>query len=108
MKWEEVQKKLISLISDPNSGLEEQNAFIQSLQQDYITRDSISEEIKKKDEQIKALQTTNANLAQKYVSMLDVSQAPTPEEEEQEEENLMQTPDDLDAFLAGLNNEKED
>lgn len=108
MTWDEVQKNLIDLLSNPDAGLEKQNKFIQDLQKDYITRDSINETIKQKDQQIKDLQTTNANLAQKYVSMLDVSQAKKPDEEEKEEDNPMETPEDLDNFLATLTAESKE
>lgn len=108
MTWDEVQKALIELLTNPDAGLEKQNKFIQDLQKDYITRDSINETIKQKDQQIKALQTTNANLAQKYMSMLDVSQAKKPEEEEKEEDNPMETPEDLDNFLATLTAENKE
>lgn len=108
MTWEEVQKNLIDLLTNPDAGLEKQNKFIQDLQKDYITRDSINETIKQKDQQIKDLQTTNANLAQKYMSMLDVSQAKKPEEEEKEEDNPMETPEDLDNFLATLTAENKE
>lgn len=108
MTWDEVQKNLIDLLTNPDAGLEKQNKFIQDLQKDYITRDSINETIKQKDQQIKDLQTTNANLAQKYMSMLDVSQAKKPEEEEKEEDNPMETPEDLDNFLATLTAENKE
>lgn len=108
MTWDEVQKNLIDLLSNPDAGLEKQNKFIQDLQKDYITRDSINETMKQKDQQIKDLQTTNATLAQKYISMLDVSQAKKPEEEEEEEENPMETPEDLDNFLATLTAENKE
>lgn len=108
MTWDEVQKNLIDLLSNPDAGLEKQNKFIQNLQKDYITRDSINETIKQKDQQIKDLQTTNANLAQKYVSMLDVSQAKKPDEEEKEEDNPMETPEDLDNFLVTLTAESKE
>ena len=108
MTWDEVQKNLIDLLSNPDAGLEKQNKFIQDLQKDYITRDSINETMKQKDQQIKDLQTTNATLAQKYISMLDASQAKKPEEEEKEEDNPMETPEDLDNFLATLTAENKE
>lgn len=108
MTWDEVEHNLVELLSNPDAGLEKQNKFIQDLQKDYLTHDSLAAEIRKNEERIKALQTTNANLAQKLFTVLDVSKAKENTPEEEPEENPMETPDDLDRFLTTLATDKEE
>lgn len=101
MTYDEVTRGLLDLFSDPaKADPTKGNEFLDKLRGDYTDRDSLSDKIKTLEDENKRLKERNAYYAQLAVGRLDASKITGQEPEPEPEENPMQTPDDLDRFLA--------
>lgn len=109
MTYEEVQRGLLDLFADPTKAdPSKSNDFLTKLRDDYTDHDARSERIKSLEDENKRLKERNAYYAQLAVGRLDAKELTGKEvPEEEEEENEMQTPEDLDRFLAETRNPEE-
>lgn len=79
MTWDEVEKKVTDLISNPDTAAEKAVSFLDDLKTDYSSFNSMTEKSEQDEKRIRDLQDTNQKL------FLSVTGQPKEEEEEKEE-----------------------
>lgn len=98
MTYDELQKKVTAVLQQPDSALVAIQPILEEIKADYETMVSLTDKVTKQDTRIRDLQDTNMKLF-----LAQTGQAPDAGKEEDEE---LEGPDAIDAFVANLNKEE--